>query len=69
MAQQETNRQDPCCFETHIIPDDDDSLQDPDSVESPQIEEPSTFTLQQHGGPATRAPKKPPNTDATITMP
>ena len=38
-------------------------------MESPQIEEPSTFTLQQHGGPATRPPKRPPSTDATITMP
>ena len=44
----------PCCFDTHIIPDDDDvSLQPPDPIHTHIQEAPPPFPLQQQEQPST----------------
>ena len=60
IAQQAVQTPHPCCFDTHVIPDEDDeaSLQPPDPIQ-PQIQEiPPQFPLQQIGPPTTTEGQK-----------
>ena len=57
VAQQMEQSPCPCCFETHIKPDDgEDLFQDLDPVDSLLNEEPPTFTLQQQEQAVPRPP-------------
>ena len=55
IAQQAIQTPCPCCFDTHIIPDDDDdvSLQPPDPIQTHIQEAPPPFPLQQQEQPST----------------
>ena len=49
----------PCCFDTHIIPDDDDiSLQPLDPIDPDDQEQPPPFLLQQQQQEQPLAPKE-----------
>ena len=60
VAQQAVQTPCPCCFETHIIPDDDDkaSLQPPDPIQTQTQEIQPQFPLQQIGPPTTTQEQK-----------
>ena len=55
IAQQVIQTPCPCCFDTHIIPDDDDdvSLQPPDPIQTNIQETPPPFPLQHQQQPST----------------
>ena len=68
VAQQAVQTPCPCCFETHVIPDDDDevSLQPPDPIQPQTQEIQPQFPLQQSGPPTTTlAQKENPHTMTT----
>ena len=55
VAQQAIETPCPCCFDTHVIPDDDDeaSFQPPDPIQPQTLEIQPQFPLQQSGSPTT----------------
>ena len=69
MAQQAVQTPCPCCFDTHIIPDDDDevSLQPPDPIQPNTKEIQPQILLKQIGPPAT-TPEQGSNTITTTTQ-
>ena len=69
VAQQAVQTPCPCCFETHVIPDDDDegSLQPPDPVQPHTQEIQPQFPVQQSGPPIT-TPAQKEHTSTTITQ-